>query len=322
MADSIPTGKGNEVRYNCPFCKENTGREDTKYHLYFDPDRLYRGVIGQFVCYRCGERGSWRRLRTALDISESSRNGIDSRLTRFRWGEVKNDEDSGKSTIIDPPGIPITKGSPAEDYLIKRGFSTGHIKMYKLLEGVGSMSGRVIIPAYKEDKIVFWQARSVKDSIKPKYISPPSSSKGDTIFNIESASESKRMHIKEGPLNAIMGGLDCVALFGKEISPGQLSSLIKSGVKEFVICLDDDAFKWSLRLAQKIKNKDSNLKVFVYIPPMGKDTVDVGFREFRRLVKDRTVDVNTLCGEETARMTFQELMRKDMMDEKAELTQG
>lgn len=308
MIEGTSTAGGKQVRYNCPFCLSNVGKPDTKMHLYFDPHRSFGGVKGQFVCFRCGERGDYKKLQHYLNMGPIHRSPIDRRLFNFKW-DVDEEDTVAEMHTVDPSCKPIERGSTEECYMLHRGFTRTHIDMYNLQAGTESLYDRVVIPSYHEGDLTFWQARGIFSYIHPKYISPPASSKGGTVFNLEKASGFKKIYVKEGPLNAIMGGLDCVALFGKEASPAQIEAIINTNVEHVVICLDTDAFQWSLKLAKAFKNKEPNLSVSVFIPLYMKDTVDTGFKTFRSLVKTRTFTFDDVCSEEKLRLKFDEIGR-------------
>lgn len=243
-ADYIPTGKGRERKYNCPFCESRIGRADRKYHLYFDPDRVYKGDIGQFVCHRCGVKGSREQLAKFYDgIEVFNLTDLDTKLARFKYGILDEDYSEPEKKCPQPTTSDIVPGSIEEQYLFRRGFARTHVERYKLKAGTVDLINRIIIPVYDGEDIVYWQARAIFGYMKPKYKNP-TMPRQDIIFNKDEAFKFKRVFIMEGPLTAIMGGRDCVCVFGSNVSGALIKSLLEGGSEEYVIRSSPSVEPW------------------------------------------------------------------------------
>lgn len=308
--ESIPTGKGRERKYNCPFCVTRLGRADNKFHLYFDPDRSYKGSVGQFVCHRCGVKGSKEKLAKYYEeVAVFNLSDIDTKLARFKYGLSEEDDDEQPNIECpEPTTQEIVSGSLEEEYLVKRGFASVHIDRYKIKAGAGDLLNRIVIPAYDGDTLVYWQARSVIGSVKPKYKNPMMP-KQDVIFNKDEAFRFKRIFIMEGPLTAMMGGRDCVCVFGSNVSRALIRILLSGEPEEYVICLDEDAMGKGIDLAEAMKQASPDKGISFYIPPLGLDAADMGFVNFRESLKRRLVPFESVLDKVKIKLKTMELNR-------------
>jgi len=285
---------GRERIYNCPFCEAKGKSKDIKGHLYYNPQK------GLFYCHRCGTKGDKEKLSYYLKLGPSEFMGdFDKVVFEFKYGKLPEEEQPRICPY--PDAYEIIPGSVEEEYLIKRGISRQHMKKYGLLSGYRDLSDRIVIPVYYNGDLVYWQARAIKKWVRPRYIGPELS-KEDVIFNRDTALGFKRAIILEGALNVIIGGKDCLALLGKDITRDQLEVLIASDVEEFICCLDDDAIDKSIEIAKSLKERKETLRVKVMIMPVGRDAVDVGFTVFRQFVKDRTYEFDEFFGEHKIKM--------------------
>ena len=92
-----------------------------------------------------------------------------------------------------------------KDYIVSRGLSI--IDYPFMISYEKNHEGRLIIPYYYQNRMVYYQARSVDDSIiKPRYLNPASASK-DIIFNhSELYRGSVPLYVTEGAIDALSIG--------------------------------------------------------------------------------------------------------------------
>lgn len=124
---------------------------------------------------------------------------------------------------------------PYIDYLESRHVDWQKLRcMYSLGE---KFENRVIIPVYRNNRLIYWQARTILKTVKPRYkmayVSREAVMWGyNNFFN-----ENKYLFITEGIFNA--AHVDGVALLSSEISPAQKEILSKVK-RDKVIIVDRD----------------------------------------------------------------------------------
>jgi len=107
----------------------------------------------------------------------------------------------------------------------------------------GKYSGRLILPVWQRNKLVFWQARDTSGTHQLRYLTPAGYSGANCLFNIDKASSFDEVIICEGVFSALKTGEDAVATFGNKISQAQINLLKEYGVRKVVLCYDPDSWK-------------------------------------------------------------------------------
>jgi len=288
-----------ELQFNCPFCLKRTGREDTKHHLYINPNKVLHDIKGWYFCQRCLARGP---LKFILDDVESVVIS-DSILTR--WDEFLNSlksavkfttQDIERRAEVKLPEdyIPCFKGTEAYDYLEKRNISESIIEDYRIGFGTQDMrnltqeekkkyagSGRIIFPDYDSlGNLVHWVARTYKNH-KVKYRNPFGSSR-DTVYNLARAQLYDEVIVTEGVISAISAGRNAVATYGKSVTTAQISLMASVKFKRYIVALDGDAVKRytksrAIPSALKLSNDlyKRGLKVFIVKLPYEHDPASI-----------------------------------------------
>ncbi len=207
-----------EVRYICPVCDKNN-----KYHLYVN---FKKGV---YYCMKCHLSG---RLSKNIEIPDLEDLVIKKRKI-YKGGL--------------PDGVlPFSNNEGAIEkrvykYLIGRGFTDSDISYYNIHYGAkGKFLGHAVFPFIQGGEVVYYVARIAKNKLpegRRKTLNPPGPVE---IYNIESAAEAGEgeIVITEGVIDAIMTGLDAVAVLGKNVSEHQLEVLQKYGIHSINILLD------------------------------------------------------------------------------------
>lgn len=142
------------------------------------------------------------------------------------------------------------------EYLYSRGLTDEDIDYYSLgYCHYGKLYGRVVVPVFKDEKLVSYIARTIGDAI-PKVLTPKSQpgTHGikDYVFNLERAKETKLLYVGEGVFDAIALGVHGICLFGKEATKKQIAEILNCKPRRIVVCLDGDAYKYSLKLASQL----------------------------------------------------------------------
>lgn len=136
------------------------------------------------------------------------------------------------------------------DYLETRGFTRNLIERYEI--GVGrpgrKMQGRIIFPIRNIDgDIVGFTGRDIVGR-GSKWLHSFDFDKANNLFNIGRArsyiNETSEAIIVEGPIDVLRleqsGIHNGVAIFGRSLSNGQISILMKAGANKLIIALDGD----------------------------------------------------------------------------------
>lgn len=133
----------------------------------------------------------------------------------------------------------------------------------------GKYSSRIIIPIYIENKIVYFQGRSIYDDVTPKYLNPKVK-KSDIILNVDNFDPNKYIVVCEGIIDAHMiENNQGTCVIGGYIDKKYLNKLTKMTNKGVIICLDnpkkdENSYKVLKKLIDENINKyRSDLKFFI-----------------------------------------------------------
>jgi hypothetical protein len=225
-------------------------------------------------CFFCGDSGRTalslvRRLEdcdtfAALELIAKFQKGNEPlidlrRLVEDRlMGEVElwNDND----VVIPLPDEFIAYGSdvPRLPYFMQRGIGPKKAHRY----GIGwcddgYFANRMIIPAHRDGKVVFFVARYMK--AKPpkgvkKTLYPKGAKPGRHLFNYDRARFCETIRIVEGVLDAVHVGKSAVATFGTSLSQYQLELLMRTAASEIIIMWDRDAIDKARALADRLSD--------------------------------------------------------------------
>lgn len=249
FGDVIVTSDQEDLRVNCPFCREINNSPDTGHHLYIN---LLKPV-GH--CFRCSWKGHWIGLvisvegcsyAEALGYLEAPVPDIKRFATLYSpRGLVQPDmhieaPDGFEHLFLDTDREEDTVERKAVfNYARHRLIKIRHTKRNALIERYFGW-----IPGTNRLWMLidrgWWQGRILTHG-HPRYLSPPWPL-GDSLWNSR-ALERHRITICEGVFSAIHAGSDAIALCSKSMTKAQASRIAKSRVQEICIMLDADA-KW------------------------------------------------------------------------------
>lgn len=268
LGDYITTDSS-ELRYCCVFCESRGKSPDTKYHLYVNTEK------GIYICHRCGARGKMTALDSEL---ETRRISHWQKLINTFLGE--HTPESLKPSAQLPDGVrSLLPGMTGWDYLVSRGFSPEIIINYRILDWQSRR--RVIIPAYQEDTLVYWVARTYANQ-EPKYLNPKGLNRRNVLFNYDRASKHRTLIVTEGVLSAMAVGDSAVATLGKMVTSQQIDLLKRSASSEIIVMLDDDALSESVKLCKSlVRTKSVRLAVL----PLGRDPADLTKKELHAVIE-------------------------------------
>ena len=239
---------GEEVVFICPFCERNGMGPDRRGHLYVN------SITGQFICHRCGERGSYKTLLWLLqlpyqDIAITSDIVLVQGLDDFSQLYVKEELSSAFKSFQY-----LNKDHEAYKYLLNRGLTSDDIKLYHFGIFTDKVKDYVIVPIIYQGHWVTWQGRAYKSTDKRRrYYNPPNSQLHNYVFNYDLASMYKRVIITEGIFDAISAGHNGIATFGKTLSKKQIYLIVNTW-PQVILAYDKDAQKEQEHIARQLCN--------------------------------------------------------------------
>ncbi len=187
-------------------------------------------------------------------------------------------------------------GKSARSYMKKRGFDIDELSIAGWGYCTkGKHAGHIIMPFYNSGQLFYFNARNYLNN-GPKYNNPTADELGIgkslVIYNVDALLKYDKVFIVESVMNAQTLGDKAIAIGGKAISKHQLSLLIKSEVKKFIIILDSDATKEAIDQASKLTN---HKQVKVVNMPEDEDVNDIGKkRTLKRVYKSKWLNYNDI----------------------------
>lgn len=149
-----------------------------------------------------------------------------------------------------------------EKYLTKRGINDVDIWKYRIgYCEYGYFKNRIIVPSFDTNGLVNnFVARTIsKDKDIWTYLKPKGVDE-DNIINFELlVNWNKPVILCEGSFDAISIGDNAIPLFGKNVSTKLLQKLLDSNSDKIYVCLDKDALKNSLRIAENLMRFGKNV---------------------------------------------------------------
>lgn len=231
----------------CPKCE--TGKSPK---LYVNPGRAV------FNCFRCGWHGKLSALYKYPEIVSALQDKISlsefTKLKSFKPLDVKNID------VLEDlnPVREVSYRDAQYSYLMSRGWSDELVSIYRPLISLNpAYLDRVILPVIKEEKVIYWTARSIKSDGSMKYKNP-SLARKDIIFESK-LSENEffpdKLVICEGIFDACSIP-NSVALFGKTITKENEANILQKtmGKSTIYVALDLGAESWIQTICNKLYN--------------------------------------------------------------------
>jgi DNA primase len=127
--------------------------------------------------------------------------------------------------------------APLIEYLINRSLDPLVLNAHFSLDP--KFLNRVILPCSRDDKIIFWQARTILADVKPRYLSP-SVNKDAVLWGYDFlwGDQSKPLFITEGIFDA--ASINGVALLGSTLNESKLQILNRCRRRKIVVVDRDD----------------------------------------------------------------------------------
>lgn len=234
----------------CKVCGDH-GRKGLRAGFTFDSD----GKVG-YHCFNCGIKTKYdpneyvkisvkmKEVLTAFGIPEEDYKSI--YLSNLKNNNVKNIKKETISQDLDPPQISLPShfykvlsktddiwSTIAQEYLKSRNFNINDYTFF--LSNDDKWLGRLIIPIYKNRKLIFYQGRKMDESIPGAKYRAADTTRDCVFFNYKEI-----FNYTQTPLFIVEGFFDAwllngVAILGNDFTPQQLKILEKSPRKKIYV---------------------------------------------------------------------------------------
>ena len=168
-------------------------------------------------------------------------------------------------------------------YLKKRGLSIFDIIRYRIgYADSGKYSGKIIIPSYnKIGQLNYFVSRAFYSNDSYKHKNPLVSK--DIIGFELLINWAEPIVLCEGVFDAMAIKRNAIPLFGKIIQPNLQKKIIEERVKDIYLCLDADALKNALKIAEKFMAEGLNV---YFVELKDKDPSELGFEKISKMIAE------------------------------------
>ena len=209
---------------------------------------------------------------------------------RYRVAETDTKPNQSIQIPTEYSPLWIKKSTPdyrnAIHYLANRGVTIFDILKYRIgyCES-GEYSGKIIIPSYDCDgQLNYFVSRAYYKADKFKHKNPKISK--DIIGFEMLINWSEPIVLCEGSFDAIAVKRNAIPLFGKIIQPALQKKIIQERVKEIYICLDSDALKNALTIAERFMGEGLNV---YFVELKNEDASELGFEKITEILENTTI---------------------------------
>ena len=205
--------------------------------------------------------------------------------------------DSSKKETVEVIALPAEyiplwnkKNTPdyrnAIHYLTSRGVTVFDILKYRIgyCES-GEYSGKIIIPSYDcTGQLNYFVSRAFYQADKFKHKNPKISK--DIIGFDLTINWAEPIVLCEGAFDAVAIKRNAIPLFGKIIQPMLQKKIIENRVRDIYICLDADALRNALQIAERFMGEGINVH---FVELQDDDASDLGFHRIREILNETDV---------------------------------
>lgn len=223
----------------------------------------------------------------------------------IKFSKFRNTDTAERKEILQLPAeyrpLWVTKNTPdyrnAISYLKSRNVSIFDIIRYRIgyCED-GAYSGKIIIPSYDANgQLNYFVSRAFYQADWQKHKNPRVSK--DIIGFEMMINWNEPVVLCEGAFDAIAIKRNALPLFGKIIQPALRKKLIENRVRDIYICLDSDAIRNALDIADTFMKEGLNV---YFVALQDQDASELGFEEITKRIA------------ETDKLTFQSMINYQM----------
>jgi len=243
---------GTHFNARCPICGDSKKSLSKKrFHLQFnDEDDI------MWHCFNCGEKGNFYSLYAELlgitneeafkRFNKYNSDRIEKRLNS-KPKKREEQETVEKKEIFnhilkdcislddEPDGyIQAQYQQKLREFTVNRKIEQKLYVAYK-----GDYRGRIIIPVWEDDDIIYFQGRAIHDSMEPKYLNPLVN-KSSVVLNRNNFDRDKYIIITEGIIDADAVGEQGTSILGKELSQDFVNVVNQYTDIGIIVVMDND----------------------------------------------------------------------------------
>jgi hypothetical protein len=252
IQSKVPLGLANPRGFfdvRCPMCHDQKDRGGFR----FEPD--FTG----YNCYNCGAKFKYeegtgkfsrnaRQILEAFDVTAEDLKTIRSAIFSTPVESTEINLDELKKVKLHTPEVALPDRcyplghathdelqEPLVEYAVARRIDPLKVPLYFSLDP--RFLRRLIIPYFRDGKIIYWQARTI-DDLKPRYINCSASREAvmygyDKIFNWDPSP----LFVTEGVTDAIV--LDGVCILGSSLNAAK-TEILKKSRRRIIFVIDRD----------------------------------------------------------------------------------
>lgn len=248
------TKNGEHFLTRCPLCGDSKkSKSKRRFNLEYNSGKPF------WNCFNCGESGNFYELYSRIKSisTDEAFEELQKRFFRYNALNIQNrlSQQQNKNKLeeenihtfnnllkffIDEKDKPVSyQQKKYLDALIKfrkQRKISNEFKLYVAIDG--EYKGRIIIPLFENEKMIYFQARSINKS-PIKYKNPPLK-KRNIILNRNRFDKNKYIVICEGILDAYSVGFQGTTILGKDIENSFIEELNSLTDKGIIIALDND----------------------------------------------------------------------------------
>jgi DNA primase len=280
------TTSGNNIAFFSPFTSHYKPKLEIDINTTSDGENAWH-------CWISDKKGRsisslFKQMNLPKQYFEQLNKIIESSRYRSNSSEIKKAETIALPTEY----IPLwkTKNTPdfrnAIAYLKKRGITIFDILKYRIgyCES-GDYSGKIVIPSYDCDgQLNYFVSRAFYSADKFKHKNPKVSK--DIIGFDLLINWNEPIILCEGAFDAIAVKRNAIPLFGKIIQPALQKKIIEKRVRDIYICLDADALRNALSIAERFMAEGLNV---YFVELAAEDASDLGFQQIREILNNTDI---------------------------------
>jgi DNA primase len=260
------TGKSNvknrmyaylDAKFNLVQSSKGWYRFKNPFDSHPDKSMAVNFLLGVVKCFRSGYRSDIATFINVLnnvdDYKQVIKDYQPKEFIEYTRKEFTTELPEGYRTFYEKSFL----RKQAINYIENRGFNYKDLA----LSGIGYCDsgkylGRIIIPYYKEDDLVFFTGRTFVDA-EPKYLNGQETTLGmsQVLYNSEALNMYREVYLLEGAFDALTIGNNAIAFGSNKLSSEQLTMINDSNCEVIKIVPDRNWYKRGLIHAMKIKKK-------------------------------------------------------------------
>ena len=274
---------GNEAVYFCPFCRH----VKRKMECCLDENNKFFGV---FNCWTCSTSGTFGKLLTLVNASQSRRDRLYQLTKDIRFLPKVGDKFESVELPTEfhplsrPRNTPEYKNAVA--YLRRRGVLREDILRYNIgyCEGGGEYEYHIIVPSYDaKSELNFFVGRRYYDTPGTIPYKKPNVPMSDIVGFESFVNYKEPLNIVEGCFDAFAVRNNAVPLFGKYLSRKLREMMLLNHTKRVNMILDNDALDDAVKNYVRLRRDG----IEVYIVHLdGKDPSEMGFERTHELIRN------------------------------------